>query len=188
MTVCVNILVVVSCESKWLIQVPDCLEKIREGCLTRQSNLMPLICKLGTVLDSGYIVSFKIKHTLISLVSRTIIDHHEGRIGVSSTLGMGSTFYLELKLVAFPNHCSALKNAEDRSSLHMRFPDGPHFNTADIRSDIISDVHSRLEQDYRFNRVLIVDDSKLNRKMLSRQLKNIFNEIIEVRDFIDFSP
>jgi PleD family two-component response regulator len=32
----------------------------------------------------------------------------------------------------------------------------------------------------RFQRVLVVDDSKLNRKMLSRQLKDHFLEVVEV--------
>jgi CheY-like chemotaxis protein len=53
-----------------------------------------------------------------------------------------------------------------------------------VFSDSTTDLQSsKLDKiSHRFSRVLVVDDSKLNRKMLSRQLKDYFIEIVEAED------
>lgn len=136
---------------------------------------MQQICKLGMVLDLVYSVSLgRNFFNLYELVSRTIIDHHQGRIGVSSKLGEGSTFFLEIPL---SNHLSGQESSacsEDRrqiKSLPLEKLANPHS---------YSEIRLRMENNYNFQRVLLVDDSKLNRKMLYRQLKNYFPEVVEV--------
>jgi CheY-like chemotaxis protein len=110
-----------------------------------------------------------------SLVSKTIIDHHEGRIGVSSELGKGSTFYFELKLhpssqTATPAGLRAVTCPERISNVILESPSQQSLN----------DISSNFFLSHRLSRVLVVDDSKLNRKMLSRRLKEHFLEIVEV--------
>jgi hypothetical protein len=138
------------------------------------------------VLALGYTVSLSLSPSLhlldsfsflilatCSAVSRTIVDHHEGRIGVTSELGKGSTFYFELKLQGTDSI-----DAKDLGPSPQRI-NNLILGGSSQRS--LSDVSSHLLPNHRFNRVLIVDDSKLNRKMLSRQLKEYFIEIVEVR-------
>jgi CBS domain-containing protein len=108
-----------------------------------------------------------------SLVSKTIIDHHEGRIGVSSELGKGSTFFLELKLSS--------TDATHRKPPVAVHPHSSESEIVHVLSDSTVDLQScKFEKTHRFNRVLVVDDSNLNRKMLSRRLKEHFLEIVEV--------
>lgn len=156
----------------------------------------------------------------ILIVSRTILDHHEGRIGVISQVGVGSTFYFEVKLHSFPEISSVVAMDEEaghgtlnlptnkmfRSENHDEFMtsilpnnitessnsgyNNSHFIHKSINFDKsfletnddakLPENTSNLPENLCFERVLIVDDSKLNRKMLHRQLKNHFQEVVEV--------
>jgi hypothetical protein len=112
-----------------------------------------------------------------SLVSKTIIDHHEGRIGVSSELGKGSTFYFELKLHSSPTTTPAgLRPGTCPERVSNVILESP--------SPSLNDISSKFFLSHRLSRVLVVDDSKLNRKMLSRQLKDYFLEIVEVEPIL----
>lgn len=121
---------------------------------------------------------------VITVVSRTIIDHHEGRIGVSSKLGVGSTFYFELKLHPCSLNSQDLPQDIEQGFMNVML-DSSQASRGGITPPIqMASTHIPSSNNFlchQFDRVLVVDDSKLNRKMLCRQLKNHFKDIVEVR-------
>lgn len=122
-------------------------------------------------LDSGVRTSTNISFLTLT-VSKHIIDAHGGEIGVESEgEGQGSLFYIELPLY------TGLENKSDEDILiadyshdhHRRFsPKSPHDVTY-----------------FEFLRVLIVDDSAYNRKMLHAALDNFFHEVYEASNGVE---
>jgi PleD family two-component response regulator len=115
-------------------------------------------------------------------VSRTIIDHHDGCIGVSAELGVGSTFFFELKLSSSHAMQEAFLSLENgtHEGVESPHPSSPPYSA--LASSIPQAPTSMINLGHRLQRVLVVDDSKLNRKMLCRQLKDHFIEVVEVRE------
>lgn len=95
---------------------------------------------------------------------------------MTAELGVGSTFFFELKLFNADIQ-SDVSNAESGVQLCLS-------NSVVLDSSSPSSHNTvpapLIEHQKSFKRALIVDDSKLNRKMLYRQLKNIFFDIVEV--------
>lgn len=187
-----------------------------------------------------YLTSLKFIYNffLFFLVSRTILDHHDGRIGVTSKIGVGSIFYFEIKLHSYPiipniqvdeelgyanlppsimlnkvshsdsvtecqtsnllflnhkvndltnNECSVSEKIINQNNNNLTNTSPNAYKSASFELNALSNDDDKLQQNFsvlfpnlRFERALIVDDSKLNRKMLSRQLKNYFIDIVEV--------
>ena len=111
-------------------------------------------------------------HPLISdvlLVSHEIIAKHGGIIGVESpgAIGQGSVFYIKL-----PAHTLS---ASDDNKKHR-----PSLSTA--RTTALSskmDASSR-RLFSKWGRALVVDDSQLNRKMITRIVDKSFENVLQV--------
>lgn len=100
-------------------------------------------------------------------ISKGIVDLHNGKIGVTSEgLGCGCTFYLEFpKITSVPTELERSFSRTSSSSLS-------HQN-----SDRFSDVDT-----LRKLRVLVVDDSPICRKMMTRLLHRFAIDSVEAGD------
>ena len=101
-------------------------------------------------------------------LSKSLVSLNGGTIGVwSKGLGHGSTFFVEFPLCEKPSEI-----AEGMSSAGMK------------ESRSLQDL-SRANEESRFNRMLVVDDSLLSRKMVARLLRYSFNEVVEANDGVE---
>lgn len=113
------------------------------------------------------------------LVSNAIVEQHEGRIGVvsSGVPGEGSIFFVELPALAH----FQITLADGRSSYGevLRSPRLlPLVNEEGENS--VQDVPKVVEEIPRLKCALVVDDSRMNRKMLTQALSPHFDEILQV--------
>ena len=100
-------------------------------------------------------------------LSKSLVNLNGGAIGVwSRGLGHGSTFFVEFPLCEKP------------SELPESMSDGMK------ESRSLQDL-SLANEESKFNRMLVVDDSLLSRKMVARLLRYSFNEVVEANDGVE---
>lgn len=105
------------------------------------------------------------------LVSRNIIESHGGLISVESEYGVGSIFYFELPIL----------ESEILSPFRDTIPTiNENKSTNTSHSFELTPQNSLFLPVSKFNRVLIVDDSKMNRRFNRRILERYFNFLDEV--------
>lgn len=142
------------------------------------------------------------------IVSNAIIERHGGNIGVVSSgiAGEGSIFYLELPALIKFQMLSTVStdNAVDRSNLVTSTVTLPQPTLSEVVESIVdsssyristrnSQINSQSNVSEIFensskstssgiylNRALVVDDSKMNRRMLTQALTPYFREISQV--------
>jgi signal transduction histidine kinase len=115
---------------------------------------------------------------------RGIVEMHSGQVGVESEgAGKGSTFFVELPVLASPTSqpFSGSVDSSDQNTLFRSYPITPHPRRAGLEqplrfsfSSSASSENSAEEEELAASRplrILIVDDSVLCRKMVSRLLK-----------------
>jgi signal transduction histidine kinase len=79
--------------------------------------------KLARIFDRFYQVDIESRRHyggvgLGLAICKQIIEAHGGRIGVTSTLGVGSTFYFELPRISPPDRSTDVNGPEDSAGLH----------------------------------------------------------------------
>ena len=112
------------------------------------------------------------------IVSKAIVDLHGGRIGVESMgiPGEGSLFYFELPV------CPAVAN----SSVSLE-PGSVTYGsltaaTAGVENSLTMKSGPEISAIWKTSRVLIVDDSSFNRKMMRKVLETYYGEVAEAAD------
>ncbi len=110
-----------------------------------------------------------------AVVTNAIVKRHDGIVGVisSGVPGEGSTFYVELPLSedVSPDHQQDLSLPPD-----PKRSQGSRANISTMPKMELAELH--------LIRALVVDDSKLNRKMLINGVNEYFDNIIEVGDIV----
>ena len=100
-------------------------------------------------------------------LSKSLVTLNGGAIGVwSKGLGHGSTFFVEFPL------CERLSELTEGFGAGMK------------ESRSAQDLSRTIEEN-KFNRMLVVDDSLLSRKMVARLLRYSFNEVVEANDGVE---
>jgi len=99
-------------------------------------------------------------------ISKKIVDLHGGRIGVKSEPGKGSMFYVELDVAPKPASELVVKDQVTRMLSH---------ETDEQSVEAIPSVANNI-------RVLVVDDSAVNRKMLKRLIQPRVGQISEAEN------
>ena len=135
-------------------------------------------------------------------ISKAIIDHHGGRLGVSSIPGKGSVFYVEVDVLPreYLSH-----DPVDSPAQQSQFPRVNMFPSVTymlrsmmrkpIKVDIMgnavelseassssNDVEELTVNDVEIGRVLVVDDSAVNRKMMCRMLSPLVGSVSPASD------
>lgn len=113
--------------------------------------------------------------SLMFIVSKSIVDMHQGVIGVDSEgqEGKGSVFYIELPIIKTPN---PLYQDDKCNTAFSSASTSATTKTPSSLSDAM------LPSSLRVGRILIVDDSKFNRRMLRKAVVEICDDIIEAED------
>lgn len=110
------------------------------------------------------------------IVSRSIVERHNGKIGFIDKEEGGSIFYFELDLlqIPYPPHVtsSELPRIDETTS-------GTNPNLVTNSPIILFDEVITLPP-IKYSRALVVDDSNMNRKLLSKLLSPYFDHIDEV--------
>jgi hypothetical protein len=129
---------------------------------------------------------------LYASVSNAIVQQHGGKIGVSSTgiRGEGSVFYVELPAFATYQSASLPSSssfgaAGSVASRHSHDPTRTSPQTVFEEVEGESSFHelpvrSANRKSIKLKCALVVDDSKMNRKMLIQALAPYFQEILQV--------
>ena len=150
------------------------------------NNLMLQIYKQVKALVLGYGVSIQsqlffylILLFILFIVSRSIVERHNGTIGYIEKEGGGAIFYFELEIfeLPFPPHVT---------SSDSQRPDDLTLDT-NSNSPIIPIDDLCIPPPIKHSRALVVDDSSMNRKLLGRLLVPYFDVIDEVTIFFNLS-
>mmetsp|Transcript_10853 Transcript_10853/g.16519 ORF Transcript_10853/g.16519 Transcript_10853/m.16519 type:complete len:747 (-) Transcript_10853:200-2440(-) len=139
-------------------------------------------------------------------ISKAIMDHHGGTLGVISTPGMGSIFYIEVEVLppasstCSTDGCDKFSLSESReaiispssirkmSSAFRRYiPVSPKVNiVSDCEPAESAERKDSLERltvgNITINKVLVVDDSSVNRKMICRLLVPLVGSVSQAGD------
>eukprot|EP00602_Paraphysomonas_sp_CaronLab_P004051 CAMPEP_0185021854 /NCGR_PEP_ID=MMETSP1103-20130426/4557_1 /TAXON_ID=36769 /ORGANISM="Paraphysomonas bandaiensis, Strain Caron Lab Isolate" /LENGTH=613 /DNA_ID=CAMNT_0027553619 /DNA_START=540 /DNA_END=2381 /DNA_ORIENTATION=- len=92
-------------------------------------------------------------------ISKKIVDLHGGRIGVTSELGNGSMFFMELEVADVATGTDVSKECNDNPAA-VEMCVSAHNSVQNIGVDDLCEM-----------KVLVVDDSAVNRKMLTRLIE-----------------
>eukprot|EP00602_Paraphysomonas_sp_CaronLab_P002680 CAMPEP_0185021538 /NCGR_PEP_ID=MMETSP1103-20130426/4227_1 /TAXON_ID=36769 /ORGANISM="Paraphysomonas bandaiensis, Strain Caron Lab Isolate" /LENGTH=463 /DNA_ID=CAMNT_0027553119 /DNA_START=928 /DNA_END=2319 /DNA_ORIENTATION=+ len=128
-------------------------------------------------------------------ISKAIMDHHGGLLGVNSTPDKGATFYVEIDIIdnehldfSTPNISGFSETAIDTAqTLRSRFlPQTPKIYASTPKSGSTSrnnfDARCTTINDIKIGRVLVVDDSAVNRKMISRLVCSYVGSVSQAAD------
>jgi CheY-like chemotaxis protein len=129
--------------------------------------------------------SLSLSLSLCHSVSSAIVEQHGGKIGVSSTgvRGEGSIFFIELPACAIyqtvPFSDSGQVVTESRAHFSLVTP----AFLEDLEQDSLpaEPIKFCSPRPGKFSCAMVVDDSKMNRKMLTQALNPYFDTILQVR-------
>jgi hypothetical protein len=120
----------------------------------------------------------------VSAVSNAIVQQHGGKIGVSSSgiRGEGSVFYVELPAFATYRPTSIPSSLGGRQALDPT-RNSPQTLLEEVEGE--SSYHelpvkSTNRRVTKLKCAVVVDDSKMNRKMMTQVLSPYFQEILQV--------
>ncbi|KAL3908729.1 MAG: hypothetical protein SGILL_008373, partial [Bacillariaceae sp.] len=111
-------------------------------------------------------------------IARGIMEQHDGNLVASSEgLGHGTTFTMSLPLYKVPEaeSSSEMMVADATVKPSSSVPSVIDGNSSDIESDTASTADLEISADSprrKSRRILVVDDAKMNRKLLKRLLEN----------------